>query len=33
MSKFRHGLETSLSETDVVWSGTSMKFEPRMEGI
>ena len=33
MSKFRHGLETSLKETDVAWSGTSMKFEPRMEGI
>lgn len=33
MSKFRHGLETSLKETDVAWSGTSMKFEPRMEGL
>ena len=33
MSKFRHGLETSLSETDVSWSGSSMKFEPRMEAL
>tara|TARA_R110000824_G_scaffold40785_3_gene121886 strand:+ start:325 stop:1653 length:1329 start_codon:yes stop_codon:yes gene_type:complete len=33
MSKFRHGLETSLSETDVLWSGSSMKFEPRTEAL
>lgn len=33
MSKFRHGLETSLSETDVAWSGSSMKFEQRMEAL
>jgi len=33
MSKFRHGMETSLSETDVVWSGSSLSFRPRAEAL